>query len=65
MGSTDKVIRLVTAVIITLLYFTHIITGTFAIVLMILAAIFLLTSIVSFCPLYTPFKINTYKRKAN
>jgi hypothetical protein len=63
MGSTDKVIRLVIAVIVAALYFTHIISGTLGIVLMILAGIFLLTSFLGFCPLYLPFGINTCKTK--
>lgn len=63
MGSADKVIRIAIAVVIALLYYAHIISGTAAIVLGILAVIFVLTSLVSFCPLYLPFGINTCKRK--
>lgn len=64
MGSTDKIIRIVLAIIIAILYFTNQITGIAAIVLGIFAIIFLLTSLVSFCPLYAPFKLSTTK-KAN
>jgi len=63
MGSADKVIRILLAIVFAALYFTNIVTGTLGIILLILAAIFLLTSLVSFCPLYAPFKINTGKTK--
>jgi hypothetical protein len=63
MGTIDKVIRVLIAVIIGVLYFAGIISGTLAIILLILAGIFILTSIVSFCPLYLPFGINTDKKK--
>lgn len=61
MGSLDRTIRIIAAVIIGALYFTNTITGTFGILLLLLAAVFLLTSGVSFCPLYAPFKISTRK----
>lgn len=63
MGNTDKVIRIIIATIIAVLYFTNILTGTIGIVLLVLALIFLLTSFISFCPLYMPFGINTCKTK--
>lgn len=59
MGTTDKIIRIIIAIVIALLYFTGKITGTLAIVLGILAIIFVLTSIVGFCPLYALFGIST------
>jgi len=59
MGKTDKIIRLVLAVVFALLYFTGTVTGTLGIVLIVLAIVFTLTSIISFCPLYKPFGINT------
>ncbi len=59
MGNTDKGIRVVIAIGIALLYFFNVIEGTLAYVLMALAIIFLLTSFVSFCPLYTLFGVNT------
>jgi hypothetical protein len=62
MGSADKIIRLIIAVAIAILYFTHILTGTLGIILLVLAGIFVLTSLVNFCPLYAPFKINTRKK---
>lgn len=62
-GSADKVIRLIIAAIIAVLYFTHIITGIFGIVLIIFAAGLILTCFMSFCTLYLPFGINTIKKK--
>lgn len=59
MGSTDRIIRALFAVVVAVLYFTNVIGGTLAIILGILAVIFLLTSVVSFCPIYSLFKIST------
>lgn len=59
MGSADRTIRVSLAVLVAILYFTGVIGGTLAIILGILAAIFVVTSFVSFCPLYAPFKIST------
>jgi len=61
MGTADKVIRILVAIVIAALFFTNVISGTLGIVLLVLAAIFLLTSVVSFCPLYLPFGIRTNK----
>ncbi|UZR93192.1 YgaP family membrane protein [Chondrinema litorale] len=61
MGTIDKVIRIAIAAIVALLYFTNVISGTVAIIAGILATIFLLTSVISFCPLYAPFGISTCK----
>ena len=63
MGTADKAIRIGIAVVIATLYFTSAISGTLAVILGILAVVFVLTSFVSFCPLYLPFGINTSKRK--
>ncbi len=62
MGAADKTIRVLAAIIIAILYFTDTITGWFGAVLGIIAIIFLLTSLFSFCPLYTPLKLNTTKK---
>lgn len=62
MGTIDKVVRILAAVIVGVLYFTNIISGTVAIVLLVFAGIFILTSLVSFCPLYWPFGISTRKK---
>jgi fatty acid desaturase len=59
MGSADRIIRFIVAAIIAVLYFTNIISGTLGLVLLALAAVFLLTSLVSFCPLYAPFGLNS------
>lgn len=64
MGNADRLIRSVIAVVVAALYFTDVITGTLGIVLMVLSAIFLLTSLVSFCPLYLPFGIKTCKTES-
>ena len=61
MGSADRIIRTVVAVVIATLYFTNIISGTVAIVLAVLGVVFILTSVVSFCPLYAIFGIKTCK----
>lgn len=63
MGSIDRVIRIIIAVVIGILYYQGIIEGTLGIVLLILGAIFLLTSFVSFCPLYLPFGLSTKKKE--
>ena len=59
MGSTDKLLRVLVAVVIAVLYVTGVIYGTLGIVLLVLGIVFVLTSMVSFCPLYVPFGINT------
>jgi Protein of unknown function (DUF2892) len=59
MGSTDRIIRLVVAAILATLYFTGTVTGTVGIILVVVAAVFTLTSFVSFCPLYAIFGMNT------
>lgn len=63
MGTIDRIIRTIIAVVIGLLYFTGQITGTVAIVLGILAAVFLLTSFVGTCPLYLPVGLSTNKEE--
>jgi hypothetical protein len=62
MGPTDKMIRSVIGIIIAILYYSGIITGTLAIVLLAFAILFLLTSFMSFCPLYKLLGINTNKK---
>lgn len=63
MGSLDRVIRIIVAIVIGILYYQGIIEGTFGLVLLIVGAIFLLTSFVSFCPLYLPFGLSTRKKE--
>jgi len=62
MGTIDKVVRMLVAIVIIGLYFTHHISGTLAIVLLVFAGIFILTSFLSFCPLYLPFGLSTRKK---
>ena len=63
MGLTDKVIRLLIAALVIVLFYTNVISGTVGIVLLVFAGIFILTSLLGFCPLYLPFGINTGKKK--
>ena len=58
-GTPDKIVRVIIAIVIAALYFTNTISGTLGIVLLIVGAVFLLTTFVGFCPLYAPFKIST------
>lgn len=59
MGTADKLIRLIVAAVLTFLFYNGTITGTLGIVVVVIAAVFALTSLVSFCPLYTLLGINT------
>lgn len=65
MGVADRIIRMILAAIIATLYFTNILPGTLGIVLLALAAIFVLTSFLSSCPLYLPFGLSTLRKKTN
>ncbi len=62
MGNMDRLIRTMLAVLVGILYFTNTISGTTAIILGIIAIAFLLTSLVSTCPLYMPFGLSTRKK---
>jgi len=59
MGNIDRIIRVIVAAIFAGLYFTGTVTGIVGIILLVLGFVFVLTSIVSFCPLYVPFGLNT------
>jgi hypothetical protein len=63
MGSTDRLLRVIIAIAVAALYFTGVLQGTLGLVGLVLSGIFLLTSIVSFCPLYTLVGINTCPAK--
>jgi hypothetical protein len=65
MGTTDRIVRVLIALVIGGLYFTGAIPGTLGIILVALAVIFVLTSFISFCPLYAPFGISTCAVKPN
>ncbi len=59
MGTADRIIRLLIAAVIALLYYSNLVTGTLGIVLLILALIFVATSFISFCPLYALVGMST------
>lgn len=61
MSNLDRIVRTVIAVLFAYLYFGGIVTGLLGIVLLVIGAVFLLTAIFAFCPLYAPFKFSTYK----
>lgn len=61
MGTVDRVVRTLLALVVAVLYFTGQISGTAAIILGIIAVVFLLTSVVGTCPLYVPLKLSTKK----
>lgn len=61
MGTVDRGIRVALAIVVAILYFTGNISGLAAIILGVLAVVFVLTSVVSFCPLYLPFGLSTRK----
>ena len=62
MGSADRGIRIAVAALVAVLYFTHAISGTLAVILGIVAAVFLITGFVGTCPAYIPLKISTLKK---
>lgn len=61
MGTADRVIRVLIALVIAGLVYAEVLTGTLAIVLLVVAGVFVLTSVLSFCPLYLIFGIKTCK----
>lgn len=63
MGSVDRLIRLIIAVVLGSLYYNGTISGTLGIVAVVVSVVFLLTSFVSFCPLYTVLGVNTCSTK--
>lgn len=63
MGLIDRIIRVLIAVAVAILYFTNVISGTLAIILLVFAGIFILTSLIGSCPLYMPFKFSTKSKK--
>lgn len=63
MGNTDRVLRLVLAALFVVFFLNGIVTGIWGIILLVLAGIFVLTSFVGFCPLYSLFRINTNRGK--
>jgi hypothetical protein len=63
MGNTDRIIRFIIAAILILLYLNGTVSGTLGLVLLVLAGVFILTSFMSFCPIYAPFGISTCPAK--
>ncbi|MDA8162283.1 MAG: DUF2892 domain-containing protein [Desulfobacteraceae bacterium] len=63
MGTIDRVIRAIVAAIIGALFVFGYISGVFGIVLVVIAAVLLLSGIIGFCPLYVPFGISTRKKE--
>ena len=63
MGSADKAIRIVLAIVFAGLYITKLVEGSVGIALLVLGGVFLLTSVLSFCPLYTLLGMNTCEKK--
>lgn len=63
MGNIDKTIRIAVALLISILFLANVITGILAIILLVFAGIFLITSLVGFCPLYVPLGISTCRNK--
>lgn len=59
MGNVDRILRVIIAAVFAYLYFGGVVTGTLGLVLVILGGVFVLTSLVSFCPLYTLVGANT------
>ncbi len=62
MGTIDKVVRILIAAIVVLLYFTNVISGTLAIILLALSAVLFITSLIGFCPMYYLTGMNTNKK---
>ncbi len=63
MGNLDRALRIIVAVVIIALYYSHVISGLVASIGLVLSVIFILTSFISFCPLYLPFGIDTREKK--
>lgn len=63
MSNLDRIIRVVLAAVFAYLYFGGVVSGALGVVLVVLGAVFLLTSIIGFCPLYAPFKFSTLRNQ--
>jgi hypothetical protein len=62
-GTIDKVIRILVAVVVVILYFTHVISGVLAIILLALSAILVVTSLLSFCPIWLALGLSTREKE--
>lgn len=65
MGTADRIIRVLLAAVFAYLYFSGTVTGTLGLVLVVLGAVFVVTSLISFCPLYKIVGLNTCSRKVS
>jgi hypothetical protein len=63
MGIVDRVARLIAAAIIVILYFGNVLTGAIGVILLVLAAVFVVTSLIGNCPLYNVFGMDTCSSK--
>lgn len=63
MGGLDRILRILAAALLVILFFTDVLTGTWGIISLVIAGMFILTSLFSFCPLYLPFGIKTLGKK--
>ncbi len=61
MSNIDRIVRVVVAALFAYLYFSGVVTGALGIVLLVVGVVFVLTAVVSFCPLYAMFKLSTFK----
>lgn len=61
LSNIDRVLRVILAALIAYLYFSGVVTGAFGVVLLVLGVVFLVTAIVSYCPLYGLLKFSTFK----
>ncbi|GAK74736.1 MAG: DUF2892 domain-containing protein [Nonlabens ulvanivorans] len=59
LGNIDRIVRVLFAVIVSILFFTNVITGTLGIILLIVGGVLLATSFMNFCPLYAVLGINS------
>jgi hypothetical protein len=62
-GTIDKTARILIAVILVILYFTNVLSGTLGIILLALSAILVVTSLVSFCPIWLGLGVSTRKKE--
>ena len=65
MGTADRIIRVIVAAIVVILYFTNVLSGVLGIVLLILSGVFVFTSLISYCPLYAPLGLRTNQSNKN
>ena len=63
MGNIDRIFRVIVALVIAVLFFTKVISGTLGIILLVFAGVFVLTSLIGFCPIYVPCRMNTCSKK--